>query len=184
MTRNLQDRLNDVLPLAVGFAGICYRNVPPFYATPQDVISPVGSVQTGGRYNFKGTFPVLYLSCDPHTCVEETLHSAQNTDIEIAARLPRTIVAIEVRLNRVLDLTDATLRRRLNVTWRELVAPDWEILQNLHGQEAFTQRLGRLAREVGFQALLVPSAAQRGGKNLIVFVDNVPAGALRPLNLP
>jgi hypothetical protein len=39
------------------------------------------------------------------------------------------------------------------------------------GREALPQALGRLARERGWEGLLVPSAARRLGINLVVFPD-------------
>jgi RES domain-containing protein len=126
----------------------------------------------GGRFNFIGTFEVLYLSCDPHTCLEETTKSIQRPAHEVAQALPRTLVGIEVRLSRVLDLTDASVRRRLGIRKKDLTAPNWEKSQNVHKQEALTQQIGRLAREVGFEAILVPSSMTRG-KNLDIFPDRL-----------
>ena len=176
-------RLRSLLPLAVPFDEICFRSVRPKYANEHGVLSPAGSLMGGGRYNRVDTFGALYLSCDPHTCLEECIRTMENTSYQIADLLPRTTVGIAVRLDRVLNLTDDGILNRLNITQADLLRPGWRAVQR-SGREAFTQRLGRLAREAGFQALLVPSAAQRGGKNLIVFTDNVPDGALRPINLP
>jgi len=90
--------------------------------------------------------------------------------------LPCITVGIEAKLSRVLDLTDATIRRRLGITKQSMSMPDWEKRQNLDEQEAFTQQIGRLARDTGFEAILVPSAATRG-KNLDVFPDRLLEGS-------
>jgi hypothetical protein len=41
------------------------------------------------------------------------------------------------------------------------------------GNEAVTQAIGRLAFDLGWEALLVPSAARKNGVNLILFPDNL-----------
>jgi len=54
--------------------------------------------------------------------------------------------------------------------------------QNVDTSEAFTQQLGRLARDAGFEAILVPSAVTRG-KNLDVFPDRLlPGSSLKIIN--
>jgi len=73
------------------------------------------------------------------------------------------------------SISDATMRRRLDITKQSMSMPDWEKRQNLDEQEAFTQQIGRLARDTGFEAILVPSAAARG-KNLDVFSDRLLEG--------
>jgi hypothetical protein len=41
------------------------------------------------------------------------------------------------------------------------------------GREALTQAIGRIAFEAGLEALFVPSAQARKGKNLVVVLDNL-----------
>jgi RES domain-containing protein len=172
------------LPLAIPFEGVCFRNVRQKFATPQQILSAEGSFLKGGRYNFRETFAVLYLSCDIHTCLEETTQSFRVHGLEVAEALPRTVVGIQVRLSQVLDLTNPRIRHRLGVTKRELVETDWKSFQSL-GQEALTQQLGRFARDAGFEALLVPSAAlPRTGKNLDIFPDCLlPTSSLHAMNV-
>jgi len=59
-----------------------------------------GSVLSGGRYNFHGTYPTFYLSCDIHTCVEETTRSFAQAGTAVAQALPRTIIGVEIHLAR------------------------------------------------------------------------------------
>jgi hypothetical protein len=73
------------------------------------------------------------------------------------------------------------MRARLDITEQSLLA-DWEKRQNIDKQEAFTQQLGRLAREAGFEAILVTSAVTHG-KNLDIFPDRLLAGlSLKVIN--
>ena len=184
MRRSLPTRLLDALPLIRPFVGICFRNVAQQYATQRDILSAQGGQFSGGRYNFRGSYPVLYLSCDIHTCVEETSKSFQQAGASVAQALPRTIVGVEVRLARVLDLTDPVVLSVLGITRLRLIRTDWLTCQENEEREAFTQTVGRLARETGVEAILTPSAAlPRTGKNLCIFSDQLlPTSRLRAIN--
>ncbi len=177
MPRLLSEKLQDALEWAVPFSGVCFRNVSQKFANTRDILSAQGSLDVGGRYNFKGAFEVLYLSYDLHTCLEETIKSMQcDNGFEVAKALPRVVIGIEVKLSRVLDLTGAIIRRQLCIAKKSLIGDDWEKLQNVDNQEAFTQQIGRLAREAGFEAILVPSTVMRG-TNLDIFPDRLLAGS-------
>lgn len=184
MRRTLPEKMQEAARLAVPFSGVCFRNVAQRFATRRDVLSTQGSVLSGGRYNFHGTYPVLYLSCDIHTCVEETTKSFTQAGTSVAQALPRTIVGVEVRLTRVLDLTDPAVLRLLGITRLRLIRTDWVTSQDVDGREAFTQNIGRLARDAGLEAILAPSAAlPRTGQNLCIFSDQLlPSSLLRAIN--
>lgn len=182
MSRSLDEKMRNALEWAAPFSGVCFRNVSQQFANAQDILSAQGSLHAGGRFNFINTFAVLYLSCDLHTCVEETTKSARLPEMEVANVLPRTLIGIEVMLSRVLDLTAFYTRWRLGITKKDLTARDWEKNQNIDKQEAFTQQIGRLARDSGFEAILVPSAVTRG-KNLDIFPDRLlPSSSLKIVN--
>ena len=53
-----------------------------------------------------------------------------------------------LKLERVLDLTDAGIRRSLGVTLEELASEDWRKLLNA-GRESFGQALGRAVADGG-----------------------------------
>jgi RES domain-containing protein len=72
--------------------------------------------------------------------------------------LPRTIIGIKIKLSRVLDLTNSAVRKRLGIEKKLLIQMGWEYEQEVLNQEAVTQVIGRLARDVGFEGILVPSA--------------------------
>jgi len=176
MPPTLSEKMRDALQWAVPFSGVCFRNVTMKFANTRDILSAKGSFLAGRRFNFKRTFEVLYLSCDLHTCLEETTSSLKRDGFETAITLPRLMIGIEVNLQRVLNLTDGARRRKLRITSRMLTAPNWAKTQNVDKKEAFTQQLGRLARDAGFEAILVPSAVTRG-KNLDIFPDRLLTGS-------
>lgn len=176
MSRSLSEKIQDALQWAVPFSDVCFRNGSVKFANSRDILSAQGSFSAGRRFNFKGAFAVLYLACDLHTCLEESTKSLERDGFEVAIILPRVAIGIEVRLSLVLDLTNGTVRRRLGIAKKKLVAPNWMKTQNLDKQEAFTQQIGRLASEAGFEAILVPSAVTRG-QNLDIFPDRLLAGS-------
>jgi RES domain-containing protein len=172
MPRPLSEKMQDALQWAVPFSGTCFRSVSLKFANVRDLLSARGSLRAGRRFNFKGAFAVLYLSCDLHTCLEETTQALKRDGLEVAKILPRILVGVEVKLSRVLDLTDGAVRRKLGIAKKQLIAPNWMKTQNVDKKEAFTQQIGRLVRDAEFEAILVPSAATRG-KNLDIFPDRL-----------
>lgn len=165
----LHQRMLKVLSLAGSFQGIVgFRNVGQPYANSRDALSTRGSFEYGGRYNVARDFGVLYLSCDLHTCVGELERAARREGVEVAEKLPRTVMGIKVKLTKVLDLTDARVLRRLGLS-RKILSTDW-MKENSDGRDAPTQVIGRAAKTVGFEALLVPSEGWRG-KNLNLLDD-------------
>ena len=108
----------------------------------------------------------------------------QNAGASVAEALPRTIVGVEARLSRVLDLSDPAVLRILGATRLRLIRTDWVTSQDVAGREALTQQFGRLARDTGVEAVLAPSAAlPRTGRNLCVFTDQLlPTSLLRAIN--
>jgi RES domain len=73
-----------------------------------------------------------------------------------------------------LGLMSERQRHTLQVSRDRMLAEPWWFLQD-QGREALTQALGRLAREHGFVALLVPSAARPRGTNVVVYPDRITA---------
>jgi RES domain-containing protein len=134
-----------------------------------------GSFMKGGRFNERGQFYVLYLSLDKETCMAELEKYAEKGSIALKDNPPHplTIAPWQVKLSSVLDLTDSSVREQLRIDEQILSQTDWETLQNHYEITAATQRIGQLAKEFGFAALLTPSVAKPGGKNLNVFIQNI-----------
>lgn len=177
---DIEQKIQNLISKAISFDGICFRVASQRYATQKELLSTKGSL-SGGRFNFKGTFGVLYLSCDPHTCLEEATRAAEAYLIDVANGMPRTTAAIEVKLSKVLDLTDSKIRRAVGINQSILTKPGWRAIQDT-GEEAVTQLIGRAARRAGFEAILVMSSVWKG-KNLDIFSDNLlPSSLLSIIN--
>ncbi|MGC1275857.1 MAG: RES family NAD+ phosphorylase [Planctomycetaceae bacterium] len=165
-------RIGNMRPTAVSFQGVIVRSTTPKYATETDLVTGEGSRRYGGRWNPIGVAAV-YGSLTPETAMAETLAHHRYFQLPIEAVMPRTFVAIEARLRRVLDLTDGAVRQRLRVSERRLTSTDWR-RDNDAGREALTQAIGFAAFTTGFEAILAPSAQDETGTgNLIIFPGNL-----------
>ena len=71
---------------------------------------------------------------------------------------------LDFRLGLVRHRIQVSLDRILNVDWRKEVAA---------GGRPITQTIGRAAWEIGLQGMIVPSAVDPKGHNLLVFTDNL-----------
>lgn len=139
--------------------GQFYRIVPRHLR--DHALSAEGSELYGGRYNPKGAFGALYCGESPAVCSAEVRKATAGRVLG-----PFVLASVRVELHRVLDLTDHALLGQLGLRSENLVTPDW----------SQTQELGRLAREAGFEALLVPSVAAPG-TNLVIFLDHLDPGS-------
>jgi len=157
---------------AVRWSGVVYRSASPRYANSADLLTGVGSKVAGARWNPPRSYPTVYVSLDPHTALDEVLAHFRHYVLPIEPAMPRVTVAVRVELSRALDLTNGATRSALRVSASRMLREPWREEQAA-GREALTQALGRLAHELGWEALVVPSAARRGGVNLIIFPDNL-----------
>lgn len=145
------------------------------FPTGQDILSGEGAHLHGGRLNFKGSFPVVYGGTDEVTALVES--GARAHRYGLVVRKPRILVAIELRLQRALDLRIPDIQGALNISIKELQCENWENLQH-HGIEALSQALGRAAFDAGFEAVLIPSFAHPGGANIAWFPKNALQGSM------
>jgi len=159
----------------VPFDGVGFRSVGMRYATEGDLVSGHGAGYYGGRWNPPG-LRAVYLSSSPLTAVREAYQVFLHHGIPAAQVRPRVLAGLRIQALALLDLTDARLRRRLGFRLRDLVGEDWATTQRLGG-EAWTQRLGRCAAELGFEGLRAPSAHDRGGTNLVLYPDHLLPGS-------
>jgi RES domain-containing protein len=168
---------------AVRYSGVVYRSASPRYANKDDLLTGVGSKTAGARWNPPKSFPTVYSSLDPHTALDEVLAHFRYYKIPVESAMPRVTVSVRVRLGRVLDLANGKTRSALRVSERRMLDEPWREEQKA-GREALTQALGRLAYELGWEGLLVPSAARKEGMNLIVFPANLyQRGCLEIINV-
>lgn len=172
---DLEARFAKLLDRAIALAGTVYRSAAPKYANSSDLLSGQGSRRNGGRWNPVGVAAV-YGSLTPQTALAETLAHANYYSLPVHAAIPRTFVAIEFALERALDLTDGRNRQALAIAERRLLDCDWRAEMH-RGKTPITQQAGAAAVDAGFEAILVRSAADRAGRNLVVFVDNLRSGS-------
>jgi len=144
-----------------------------FLASP---LSSAGSRGHGGRFNPPDTFEALYTALSADTALAEREGFLLTAGAIKAARSVRTavLVRIDCRLERVLDLTDTEVRRRLGITLAELLGPwrPWNVRREPGAAVTLapTQLLGRRVHESRrFEAILAPSARDSAGQCLAVF---------------
>lgn len=167
----LQARLARLAVSAVPFEGVVYRSSTPKYASESDLVTGEGSKRFGGRWNPVG-IAVIYASLTPETAMAETLAHNRYYGVPVGDAMPRTFVAIDVKLKTVLDLRDGKVRQRLQVSEAQILAVDWR-KEVKAGREPITQRLGRAAQAGGWEGLVVPSAADPAAYNLLIFPDQL-----------
>jgi len=158
------------------WSGVAYRSVSPAWAGDRDLLSGEGVRRYGGRWNAAGGFAAVYASLTPETAVGEALAHVRHYGIPEADAMPRIVVALDAAVAALLDLTDGSVRRSLRVSRRRLRTDPWRSAAE-GGREALTQAIGRAAFEAGLEALLVPSAADRRGANLVVFPARLRPGS-------
>lgn len=142
------------------------------FARPEDLVSGVGSLLNGARFNASDSFPALYTALDAQTAVAEFFGTFGQYGLPAEAvpdnlKSPMILAHLNCRLQRVLDLRDRAVRNALEITPADL-RRDWRRSHDIRKEEAFTQALGRAAQAAGFEGLLVPSQVL-DGTNLVCF---------------
>jgi RES domain-containing protein len=167
----LKTRLTRLLPSATAFAATVYRSSTPKYANESDLLTGEGSGRNGGRWNPLG-IAVVYASLTPETAMAETLAHHRYYAIPIEDAMPRTFVALAASLQAVLDFRLGSVRQRIQVSLDRILTVDWR-KEVRAGREPVTQTIGRAAAEIGLEGMIVPSAADPKGHNLLVFPENL-----------
>jgi RES domain-containing protein len=104
------------LPRVIPWSGSLYRSASPRYANKDDLLTGVGSKTAGARWNPPNSFRTVYTSLDPETALAEVLAHFRHYGFPVSKAMPRVIVSLEAKLQRVLDLTDGAVRRVLGVS--------------------------------------------------------------------
>jgi RES domain-containing protein len=128
-----------------------------------DPLATTGSVKAGGRFNPPNEFGALYTSLDAKTAAQEvaTGMRARGIDPDQFSERAWWVYEFEVKLESVLDLTDQDVLQKSGISGNTLIGSDVNA----------TRRVATEARELGYGALLVPSAAAPSSKNLVIFLD-------------
>jgi RES domain-containing protein len=156
---------------AVAVEGEYYRVAGPRHTTAADIVSGIGAYIAGGRWNPTGEMKVVYLSREPETAMTEALEHFRYHNLPISQGLPKVMVAVAVRMDRLLDLTDSDVVRGLPIPMAELLAEDWRALMASQ-VESGSQAIGAAASAAGIQGLTVLSKPAATGVNLVVFPEN------------
>jgi len=144
------------------------------FPAAKDILSGLGAMQRGGRWNPPG-LAALYGSTTDTAALEEAKGHDRYYGLE--TKTPRLVVAVSADVARMLDLTSPAIRRQLGVTLSELAGEDWrKLLQS--GQESLSQAIGRAAASVGASGILVRSASVRLARNVIIFPPSGSSGRL------
>jgi RES domain-containing protein len=126
----------------------------------RDPLSTRGARLRGGRWSPRG-LDALYAALDVVTVRAELARGAARRRMEETAIYPIQLVELKVEA-RAIDLTTGDRLDALGV------AAPFSILTPTNQ----TQRIGKIAAELGIEALLVPSVVTRG-KNAVLFPGNL-----------
>lgn len=131
-----------------------------------DPLGTTGSLKAGGRFNPPNEFGALYASLEATTAAKEVATGLRQRGVD-PEEFPEGawwVYELEVRLEAVLDLTDPDVLHRTGIRQGSLTVTDVNA----------TREIATQAREQGYQALLVPSAAAPNSNNLVIFLDKLP----------
>jgi RES domain-containing protein len=156
--------------------GTIYRVTTLKYRDPREILVGEGSYRYGGRWNAVGSFHAVYGSVDDVTALKESKANAEYANLPYPFRETRLVVAIEIALSRVLDLTSGEILKPLGVTEEELCTEDWRKVQE-QGFESLTQALGRAIFAAKGEGLLARSARVESGVNVAYFPKNKSRGS-------
>src|SRR5262245_52916485 len=130
----------------------------------------MGAYLAGGRWNPVGQMKVVYLSQEPETATKEALEHFRYHALPISGALPKVIVAVRVKIERSLDLTDPAVAIGFPIPIPELLAEDWRAMM-AKDMESASQAVGWAAFAAGFQGVKVPSKPDPTGTNLLIFPE-------------
>lgn len=163
-------RVTALVAHAGSLRDVVFRCSEPTYATKDDLLTGEGSRKHGGRWNPPSSFATVYAAFSDATALAESKAHFLYYGLDPVDALPRTIVAVDAKFAKVLDLTDGTVRKALGVSATRMRGDDWRKL-NRHRAESLTQAIGRAAYESGLDGLIVPACD--GGKNVVWFAGNL-----------
>jgi RES domain-containing protein len=167
---------------AAAFVGLAFRSIHLRHFSNFATVRPLhcaGGGAVGSRYVPPNGPPALYTSLDPHTAFREGNQLFYQTSALPGGQAlvragglrphPVALIAVHVRVSRLLDLRDPATRNHLGILAdAELLAP-WLGLPN-----APTQVLGQTIFNDGqFEGIVFPSAQSPGHDCLMLFRDRL-----------
>jgi RES domain-containing protein len=182
-------RLLGAMELVAGragpWAGTIFRAAPPKWAAGREMLSGVGSMKSGARFNAPGSFSAVYGSTTPELAMIESMAYQRRAKLPVERALPLVFKAISVEVERCLDLSAAAVLMEMGLSLDQVRADAWW-LARARGEEALTQAIGRAAYACAVQAILAASAnALDQGYNVVVLPDHLkPPSGLKVLRRP
>jgi RES domain-containing protein len=164
-------RLREASEISRPWKGTIYRVTSLQYHDPNEILTGEGSYRYGGRWNAIRSFRAVYGSVDDVTALKESKANAEYANLRYPFRETRLVVAVEVSLSRVADLTSPQTLKALEITEEELRTEDWRNVQE-QGFESLTQALGRAVFESKAEGLLAFSARVPQAINIAYFPQN------------
>jgi RES domain-containing protein len=152
-----KQRLEEHPELFRPWEGTIYRVTTLKYRDPREILRGEGSYRNGGRWNVIRSFRAVYGSPDALVALAEQQANAQYANLPYPFRETRLVVAIDVNLARVVNLTSTEVLQILGVAKEELRREDWRKVQE-QGFESFTQSIGRALFEAKAEGLVARSA--------------------------
>lgn len=126
-------------------------------------------LQASGRWNRHGEYGCLYTALTARGAIAEYAKMLQHAGLEPHADRERDLVSIEVEIERVYDVTDAKTLAGLGVTVDDFTDDSPSGLE-------LCRSLADAVRSDGYSAILSPSAALHGEKNLNIYFDGLAQG--------
>ena len=104
-------------------------------------VAATASTREPGRFHIGGEFGAVYLALEPETALRELARRASRAGMQVRKLLPRDLLTVELRLAKVLDLTDAAVRA------------EWGLHDDVVTDEDFTacQEVAAAARRAGYE---------------------------------
>jgi RES domain-containing protein len=161
------EKLQDILKKAPGISikKSYYRMIGVKYF--KNPVSALGSLLTGGRYNYIGEFEILYLAPNPQTALQETL---KNINFRFP---PKSLITIDVDVKNILNLRSQKIISALGINIEKLFLP-WRKVQDIDQEKAYTQILGQAIYDSQiFEGIQYPSAKVKGKYNLAIFTGRL-----------
>lgn len=121
-------------------------------------------LKSRGRWNREGVYGCLYTALSEDGALAEAAKYLKRAGVAPKYSPPRDLVSLRVRVDNVLDLTSASVRRKLGVSLASLTGDDDADLETCRS-------LVDLARQQEHCGILSPSAALAGSTNLNIYID-------------
>lgn len=152
--------------MSPGFSGFVYRH----HSKNIDPLSNVGSLFIPGRWNRERRYGAIYTSLDKATLRAEFDKFLFDTNMRAMDLFSRAVSKIEVRLSKVLDLTNRRVRGRYNITENDMVSDTARCIERC-------RRVADMSIDRDYEAIITPSAANPLGKNLTIYLEKLLTGS-------